>query len=192
MNLGLGDAMNLGWKLAAVARGDAMDAVFDTYTAERHPIGVRVLRWSLAQTALSTASGPRADALRDVVTDLLDTPDGATYVMSTIGGDRQRYDAGAGDPRVGTRVPDVPLGDGTTLAAAFHAGRAVLLDPANVCAAVAGPWTDRLTLLPGPSGAAADTPPGALVRPDSYVVWAGADACGLPEALTRWPGPLRP
>ncbi|GEL25766.1 FAD-dependent oxidoreductase [Pseudonocardia sulfidoxydans NBRC 16205] len=196
MNLGLGDAMNLGWKLAAVARGDAPAALLDSYTAERHPVGVRALRWSLAQTALSTASGPRADALRDVVADLLDTPDGATYVVSTIGGDRQCYDAGAGDPRVGSRVSDVPLGgDGTTIAAAFHAGRAVLVDPADACAGAAAPWKDRLTLLPGPdaaTGAGAEAPPAVLVRPDGYLAWVGADTCGLPEALTRWLGPRHP
>ncbi|ODU00476.1 MAG: hypothetical protein ABS81_23550 [Pseudonocardia sp. SCN 72-86] len=187
MNLGLGDAMNLGWKLAAVARGGAPEELLDSYTAERHPIGVRVLRWSLAQTALSTASGPRADALRDVVADLLDTPDGATYVVSTIGADRQRYDAGAGDPRVGTRVPDFPLGDGNTLAAAFHAGRPVLLDPAGEFAATARPWADRLTIL-GPDGTvtAPEAPRGVLVRPDGYIAWVAGDDAGLRAVLENW------
>lgn len=201
MNLGLGNAMNLGWKLALVARGEAPESLLDTYTAERHPIGDRVLRWSMAQTALSTPAGPRADALREVMADLLDTVDGATYVISTIGGDWQRYGAAGGHPLLGTRIPDVALRDGTTLAAAFEPGRAVLVDPAGAFDAVAAPWAHRLTIVP-PAGARtidSDSPlpdPAAvLVRPDGYVAWvatAPGDATGLRDVLTCWLGPPLP
>ncbi len=197
MNLGLGDATNLGWKLALVAAGYAPESLLDTYTAERHPIGDGVLRWSMAQTALSSTSGPRADALREVMADLLDTPDGATYVVSTIGGDRQRYDLGRGHPLLGTRVPDIPLGDGRTLADAFRTGRAVLIDPTGASRDSATAWADRLTVVAEPDTTPpahdpAETPPATLVRPDGYVAWIAGDpddTTGLHAALTRWLGP---
>ncbi|EOD63265.1 FAD-dependent monooxygenase, partial [Amycolatopsis vancoresmycina] len=147
MNLGLGDAVNLGWKLALVARGAAPDSLLDTYQAERHPIGAWVQKWSMAQTALSTAQGPRADALREVVAGLLDTPDGATHVVSMIGGQWQHYDLPGDHPLIGRRVPDLPLTDGTTMAAHFRTGRAVLLDTGTGAAAVAQAWRDRVTTV---------------------------------------------
>ncbi|WP_345458897.1 FAD-dependent monooxygenase [Actinoallomurus oryzae] len=191
MNLGIGDAVNLGWKLALVAHGAAPDSLLDTYTAERHPIGAWVQRWSMAQTALSTARGPRADALREVMADLLDTPDGATHVVSMIGGGRQRYDLPGDHPLLGRRVPDLPLDDGTTLAEHFRDGRAVLLDVGTGAAAVAGAWGDRVTVVTARPAAFPDQPLAALVRPDGYVAWVapdGADTGGLRAALVTWLG----
>jgi 2-polyprenyl-6-methoxyphenol hydroxylase-like FAD-dependent oxidoreductase len=190
MNLGLGDAVNLGWKLALVARGVAPDSLLDTYTAERHPIGAWVQKWSMAQTALSTARGPRADALREVMADLLDTPDGATYVVSMIGGAWQHYDLPGDHPLVGRRVPDLPLDDGTALAGYFRDGRAVLLDVDSGAAAVAAPWSDRVRVVTARPVAFPDQPMAALVRPDGYIAWAAlGEAEGLRAALTTWLGP---
>ncbi|MFF4623000.1 FAD-dependent monooxygenase [Nonomuraea jabiensis] len=191
MNLGIGDAVNLGWKLALVARGAASDSLLDTYTAERHPIGAWVQRWSMAQTALSSARGPRADALREVLAGLLDTPDGATHVVSMIGGDWQRYDLPGDHPLIGRRVPDLPLDDGTTLAGRFHDGRAVLLDASAGAATVAGAWGDRVTVVTARPAAYPGQPMAALVRPDGHVAWVAlgeTDGEGLRAALTTWLG----
>ena len=191
LNLGLGDAVNLGWKLALVARGVAPDSLLDTYTAERHPIGAWVQRWSLAQTALSAGRGPRADALREVVADLLDTPDGATYVVSKIGGAWQHYDLPGDFPLIGRRVPDLPLDDGTTLAPRFRDGRAVLLDTGTGAAEVAAEWGSRIELVTASPLAFPDQKLAALVRPDGHLAWAavGGEVPGLREALTTWLGP---
>jgi hypothetical protein len=190
MNLGLGDAANLGWKLALVARGVAPDSLLDTYTAERHPIGAWVQKWSMAQTALSTARGPRADALREVMADLLDTPDGATHVVSMIGGGWQHYDLPGDHPLVGRRVPDLQLDDGTTMAGWFRDGRAVLLDVDSGAAGVAAAWRDRVRVVTARPVAFPDQPMAALVRPDGHVAWVGfGGADGLRAALTTWLGP---
>jgi 2-polyprenyl-6-methoxyphenol hydroxylase-like FAD-dependent oxidoreductase len=192
MNLGIGDAINLGWKLALVARGAAPDSLLDTYTAERHPIGGWVQKWSMAQTALSAGRGPRADALREVMADLLDTPDGATHVVSMIGGGWQHYDLPGDNPLIGHRVPDLPLDDGTTLAGRFRNGRAVLLDVDTGAAMVAGAWGDRVTVVTARPTAFPDQPMAALVRPDGHIAWfalGGADRDGLRAALTTWLGP---
>jgi 2-polyprenyl-6-methoxyphenol hydroxylase-like FAD-dependent oxidoreductase len=192
MNLGIGDAVNLGWKLALVARGLAPDALLDTYTAERHPIGVWVQNWSMAQTALGAARGPRADALRDVLADLLDTPDGATHVVSMIGGNWQHYDLPGDHPLIGRRVPDLPLTDGTTLAGRFRDGGAVLLDVDMGAAEAARPWGDRHTVVTARPRAFPDQPMAALVRPDGHIAWialADPDHEGLRAALTTWLGP---
>jgi 2-polyprenyl-6-methoxyphenol hydroxylase-like FAD-dependent oxidoreductase len=190
MNLGIGDAVNLGWKLALVARGAAPEALLDTYTAERHPIGAWVQRWSMAQTALSTARGPRADALREVLAELLDTPDGATHVVSMIGGGWQHYDLPGEHPLVGSRVPDLTLDDGTSVARCFRDGRAVLLDLGlGVGEVAAGRHRVRVvTARPVPD---VGGPVAALVRPDGYVAWVGTgadDVDGLRTALAAWTG----
>jgi hypothetical protein len=191
MNLGIGDAVNLGWKLALVARGAAPESLLDTYTGERHPIGAWVQRWSMAQTAVNTAQGPRADALREVLTDLLDTPDGATHVVSMIGGGWQHYDLPGDHPLIGHRVPDLPLDDGTTLAQHFRDGRAVLLDAGTGAAAVAAAWADRVRIMSARPTAYLDQPMVALVRPDGYIAWIavdGPDDEGLERALATWLG----
>jgi 2-polyprenyl-6-methoxyphenol hydroxylase-like FAD-dependent oxidoreductase len=192
MNLGIGDAVNLGWKLALVARGAAPASLLDTYQAERHPIGAWVQKWSMAQTALSAARGPRADALREVMADLLDTPDGATHVVSMISGNWQHYDLPGDHPLLGRRVPDLPLADGTTMAGHLRDGRAVLLDAGTGTAAVAEPWGDRVKTVTARPVTFPDQPMAALIRPDGYLAWVAlddADRDGLRAALTTWLGP---
>ena len=111
LNLGIGDAMNLGWKLAAVARGDAAETLLDSYQAERHPIGARVLDWSRAQVALMRP-GPGQRALAAVFADLAATRDGATYLAERLWGVAQPPVFNGEHPWVGQSVPDVQLANG--------------------------------------------------------------------------------
>jgi 2-polyprenyl-6-methoxyphenol hydroxylase-like FAD-dependent oxidoreductase len=201
LNLGLGDAMNLGWKLAAVAGGRAPSHLLDSYTAERHPIGAWVLDWSRAQVALMRPE-PGARALTGVVRDLMGTVPGTTYFVKRISGLWQRYDLGPGHELAGRSAPDLPLADGTRLADQLHDGRGLLLDLAGdpELRALARGWAGRVLLasVGGPGGPdGPDLPDGPelsalLVRPDGYVAWAagpGAGLDGLPTALTTWFGP---
>jgi len=110
LNLGLGDAMNLGWKLAAVIRGDAPDSLLDTYSSERHPVGAQVLDWSRAQVALMRPSRS-SRALEAIIRDLIDTRDGATYFAERVWGVSLRYDLGDINPLVGRSAPDFELAD---------------------------------------------------------------------------------
>ena len=192
LNLGLGDAMNLGWKLAAVCRGEQGMDLLDTYTAERHPIGAWVLEWTRAQISIMRPE-PQARAMRAVTEALAETVDGTTFFVKRISGVWQRYDLGGGHPLVGASAPEADFADGTRLADHLHAGKAVLVDPAKAYAAAAAGYEDRLTVLAlpvqGPETAAA-----FLVRPDGYVAWAtsaqgvGEDEEALTKALHTWLG----
>ncbi|HEX4215259.1 MAG TPA: FAD-dependent monooxygenase [Candidatus Dormibacteraeota bacterium] len=191
LNLGLGDAVNLGWKLAATVRGWAPEGLLDTYTSERHPIGAWVLDWTRAQVAVMRGdAGSRA--LRGVVSDFLGTRDGATYYVKRISGLWQHYDLGDGHPLVGAIMPNLRLDDGTRLADHTHEGRALLVDLAgdDRLAALAEPYAGRLELVRGGSDGAGVS--GLLVRPDGFVAWASADGAsdpaGLQTALRRWLG----
>ena len=171
LNLGLGDAMNLGWKLAATVRGTAPDGLLDTYTRERHPVGARVLDWSRAQVAVMKP-GPHAAALQALIRDLLGTPDGTTYVYERTAGTSIRYALGQDHPLAGRTAPDFRLGDGRRLGDLLRAGRGVLLDfgPGRL----RGVATGAIRYAAGTAGN--DLGPGAvLVRPDGVVVWAGED-----------------
>jgi 2-polyprenyl-6-methoxyphenol hydroxylase-like FAD-dependent oxidoreductase len=191
LNLGLGDAVNLGWKLAATVQGRAPEGLLDTYTAERHPIGAWVLDWTRAQVAVMRGDA-YSRALRGVVTDFLGTRDGATYYVQRISGLWQRYDLGNGHPLVGAMMPDLRLDDGSRLSGHAHDGRALLVDLAgdDQLAALARPCAGRLKLVRGRSDGAGLS--GMLVRPDGVVAWASAggatDPAGLQAALRRWLG----
>jgi 2-polyprenyl-6-methoxyphenol hydroxylase-like FAD-dependent oxidoreductase len=191
LNVGLGDAVNLGWKLGATVSGWAPEGLLDTYTSERHPIGAWVLDWTRAQVAVMRGDA-YSRALRGVVTDFLGTRDGATYYVKRISGLWQRYDLGNGHPLVGATMPDLRLDDGTRLSDHAHQGRALLVDLAgdDRLAALAKPCAGRLELVRGRSDGAGLS--GLLVRPDGVVAWAladgAADPAGLETALTRWLG----
>ncbi|MFD9888517.1 FAD-dependent monooxygenase [Amycolatopsis sp. NPDC059027] len=187
LNLGLGDAMNLGWKLAAVARGFAPMSLVDTYTAEQWPIGAWVQRWSMAQTAAGVPGDPRVAALRDVLADLLDTPHGATYVVKKIGGGWQRYDLPGDHPLIGRRAPDFVLADGTTFAQHAATGAGLVLDPRGETGEVAEAWGDRVTVVTAAPTQFPGTPP-AFVRPDGYIAWVSGGRETLAESLRCWLG----
>ncbi|MER5433337.1 FAD-dependent monooxygenase [Streptomyces sp. NPDC002588] len=192
LNLGMGDAVNLGWKLAAVVRGTAPEGLLDTYTAERHPVGAWVLEWTRAQIALMRPQA-HARALREVVTGMAGTVDGTTYLVKKISGVWQTYDLPGGHPLVGHSAPDLELADGTRLGGLLHGGRGLLLDLADdgKLRALAEGYGDRVDVrtatCPGRPELA-----GLLVRPDGYVAWAadaGSDGGGeAADALDLWFG----
>ncbi|MDW5318222.1 FAD-dependent monooxygenase [Rhizobium sp. PL01] len=191
LNLGLGDAMNLGWKLAAVVRGRAPDGLLDSYFDERHPVGAQVLDWSRAQVSLMRPS-PSSRALEGIIRDLVDTRDGATYFAQRAWGVSLRYDLGGGHPIVGLSAPDFQLKDGRKLGDLLHSGRGLLLDfdgraPLQT---LATRWADRVIYA---TGEAADQMglSALLVRPDGFVVWAAEAAPELEDvtrATSRWFG----
>ncbi|MEC3976281.1 FAD-dependent monooxygenase [Amycolatopsis sp. H20-H5] len=191
LTLGIGDAVNLGWKLAATLRGWAPDGLLDTYTRERHPIAAKVLEATRAQVALMRPD-PMTSALRDVVSDLMDTEEGNAYFAKLMSGLGQRYDLGDGDPLVGGRTPDIELADGSWIGDHFADGQAVLFDFAGspeVAAAVSG-HAGRITLLSLPPKQNRDIT-ALLVRPDGYVAWASRTSGavdGLAEAIGTWFG----
>ncbi|MFG3047253.1 FAD-dependent monooxygenase [Streptomyces sp. NPDC048241] len=196
LNLGIGDAVNLGWKLAAVASGRSPESLLDTYDTERRPVGAWVLDWTRAQIGILRGD-PKSGALRGVVADLLATRDGTTYAVKQIAGVTQRTPLPGAHRWTGRYVPDVPLSDGSRLADHAHEGGFLLLDR-TPRAVFAGRAAGRarvvgdgdaggLGAVGGDDGAEVM---GALVRPDGVVAWATdtADPDGLTEALTRWAG----
>ncbi len=191
LNLGFGDAMNLGWKLAATLRGNAPTGLLDTYAAERHPVGAHVLDWSRAQVALMRPS-PASRALEAIVRDLIDTHDGATYFAERVWGVSIRYDLGGSHPVVGRSAPDFELTNGTRLGELLRNGRGLLLDFQGSASlqALADRWSDRITYLASDVKDRVDLT-ALLVRPDGFVAWA-ADGTPNPEeviqAASRWFG----
>ncbi|RYZ07857.1 MAG: FAD-dependent oxidoreductase [Myxococcales bacterium] len=190
LNLGLGDAMNLGWKLAATLRGVAPEGLLDTYTAERHPIGARILDWTRAQVAIMRPN-PHGRALEAIMRDLIATRDGATYFAERVWGVSLRYEPGDGHhPLVGRSCPDFELDDGRRLGSLLREGTGVLLDFAGrgKLAALDGHWGDRVQYIAQDAkdrlGLCA-----LLVRPDGFVAWASDTAPELEtvtQAAARW------
>jgi 2-polyprenyl-6-methoxyphenol hydroxylase-like FAD-dependent oxidoreductase len=189
LNLGLGDAMNLGWKLAATIRGDAPDGLLDSYTAERHPIGARILDWSRAQVALMR---PTQDsrALEAIFRDLIATRDGATYFAERVWGVSLCYDLGEEHPLVGRTCPDFELEDGTRPGTLLREGNGLLLDFGRQASlqALDGLWGDHVRYVASDAkdrlGLRA-----LLVRPDGFVAWASDTTPGAEEvtrAAARW------
>lgn len=184
LNLGLGDAMNLGWKLAATIRGDAPAGLLDSYTAERHPIGARILDWTRAQVALMRPNSG-SQALAAVMRDLIGTRDGATYFAERVWNVSLRYDLGEPHPLAGRSCPDFELADGTRLGTLLRVGTGVLLDfdQQPALKALAGIWGDRVRYVAGEPkerlGLSA-----VLVRPDGFVAWA-SDTASPPEEVMR-------
>jgi 2-polyprenyl-6-methoxyphenol hydroxylase-like FAD-dependent oxidoreductase len=192
LNLGIGDAVNLGWKLAATIHGWAPPGLLDTYTAERHPIGAWVLDWTRAQIAIMRPE-PHARALGRIVGDLMATGPGATYFVRKIFGSWHRYDLPGDHPLVGRSAPDLALAAGRRLSDHCHDGRALLLDLADQpgLRALAGRWGQRIAVV---STGCPDRPDlsGVLIRPDGIVAWAAngsPDLVTAEQALSTWLGP---
>ncbi|MCB1007079.1 MAG: FAD-dependent monooxygenase, partial [Acidimicrobiales bacterium] len=206
LNLGVQDAVNLGWKLALVAQGTAGDALLDTYHDERHPVGARVLDLTSAQVALATPDERHA-ALRATVAELLAMDEPRRRLAAQLAGLDVRYDLGDAHPLLGRRMPDLDLAltDGTTVRAfeLLHEARPVLvrLDPSAAATraddTTVEPWRHRLRVVDATADAiwdlpvigSVDAPAAALIRPDGHVAWtATADEEPLDVVLTRWCG----
>jgi 2-polyprenyl-6-methoxyphenol hydroxylase-like FAD-dependent oxidoreductase len=182
LNLGLQDAFNLGWKLAATVQGWAPDGLLDSYATERRPVAADVLTNTRAQSELmSLAPGPQA--VRRLLSELMDLPDVHRYLVEKIIATAVRYDVGEGHPLLGRRMADVRLTRGR-LYERMHGGRGLLLDPAGRLS-VAG-WEARVDHVVD-TGDGLDVP-AALLRPDGHVVWVGDDQRGLLDRLPRWFG----
>ena len=172
LNLGLGDAMNLGWKLAATIHDQAPDGLLDSYFTERHPLGVKVLDWSRAQAALMKPD-PGARALNAIMRDLIDTRDGATYMAGRAWGVTTKYDLGGEHPLVGHSVPNFEFEDGKTAGELMQDGRGLLLDfgAHDRLRAWASEYGDQVKCVSGSAKEQLGLST-VLVRPDGFVAWA--------------------
>ncbi|WP_329213644.1 rifampin monooxygenase [Streptomyces sp. NBC_01485] len=183
LNLGVQDAFNLGWKLAATVKGWAPEGLLDSYHAERHPVGAAVLDNTRAQMTL-LGTDPGATALRELFSRLMDFEEVNRYVTGIITAVGVRYDFGEGHELLGRRLRDVKLKQGR-LYELTHDGRGLLLDQTGRLS-VAG-WADRVDHVVGVSEEL--DVPAVLLRPDGHVAWAGEDQQELLSRLPQWFGP---
>ena len=149
LNTGVQDAVNLGWKLAQVVKGISPDSLLDTYHAERHPVGARVLRNTMAQVALMRADD-RIEALRDSVSELLGMDEPRKRFAAMMSGLDIHYDLGEGHPLLGRRMPDLDLVTASGPLRVFtllHEARPVLLDLGEPGGFDITPWADRVQLV---------------------------------------------
>jgi 2-polyprenyl-6-methoxyphenol hydroxylase-like FAD-dependent oxidoreductase len=199
LNVGVQDAVNLGWKLAQVVNKTSPESLLDTYHAERHPVAARVLRNTMAQTAL-LGYGERIEALRDTMSELLSMDEPRKQIAAMMSGLDVHYDLGEGHPLLGRRMPDLdvvttsgPLRVFTLL----HDARPVLLNLGRPGGFDIRPWADRVQLINAeyagvwelPVLGAVSAPTAVLIRPDGHVAWVGDGTdTGLRDALTTWFG----
>jgi 3-(3-hydroxy-phenyl)propionate hydroxylase len=200
LNTGVQDAVNLGWKLAQVVNGTSPESLLDTYHAERHPVGARVLRNTMAQTVLMRPDD-RIEALRDTVSELLSMDEPRKRFAAMMSGLDIHYDLGEGHPLLGRRMPDLDLvtTDGPPrVFTLLHDARPVLLNLGEPGGLDITPWADRVQLIDAeyagtwelPALGAVTAPAAVLIRPDGYVAWVGdGTQLGLIDALTTWFGP---
>ncbi|MEV5806793.1 rifampin monooxygenase [Streptomyces parvulus] len=182
LNLGVQDAFNLGWKLAAEVNGWAPEGLLDSYHAERHPVAADVLNNTRAQMELlSTAPGPRA--VRRLLAELVQFEDVSRHLTEKVTALNIRYDFGAGHELLGRRMRDVPLRQGR-LYELTRTGRGLLLDGSGRLS-VSG-WSDRVDHVVD-AGAKLEVP-AMLLRPDGHVAWVGEDQQDLFDRLPRWFG----
>ncbi len=191
LNLGIGDAVNLGWKLAATIKGWAPESLLDTYTTERHPIGAWALEWTRAQVALMRPERHEM-ALTAVVRDLIATRDGATYFSKKISGVWQRYNLPGDHPLIGKSAPDFEFADGTRLGEHCHDGRALLFDFAEnqQLRELGAKWNERLRVVLIHLKENSDLK-ALFMRPDGCVAWASNEEPNLTDAakaLAEWLG----
>lgn len=200
LNIGVQDAVNLGWKLAQVVKRTSPDSLLDTYHAERHPVAARVLRNTMAQVAL-LRTDDRTDALRDTMSELLSMDEPRKRFAAMMSGLDIKYDLGEGHPLLGRRMPDLdlvtsngPMGVFTLL----HKARPVLLNFGETGGFDVAPWADRVKVIEAtyagrwelPVLGAVTAPTAVVMRPDGYVAWVGdRTQLGLRDALTTWFGP---
>lgn len=202
LNTGVQDAVNLGWKLAQVVSGTSPSSLLDTYHAERHPVGARVLELTLALTALDRGDD-RTEALRKHMAKLLELGDVRKHYAGLLSGLDIHYDLGPGHPLLGRRMPDLDLvtpNGQRRVSNMLHRARPVLINLAAASPLDISPWAERVEYLNAsyvgawelPVLGVVPAPHAVLIRPDGYVAWVGdgSDA-GLTTALTTWFGPAK-
>jgi len=199
LNVGVQDAVNLGWKLAQVVKGTSPESLLETYHSERHPVAARVLRTTMAQTAL-TRGEARIDALRETIAGLLGMDEPRTRLAAELSGLDVCYDLGEGHPLLGRRMPDldvVTAGGPVRVFSLLHEARPVLLNLGAPGAFDIRPWADRVKLVDAaydgvwklPAVGEVAAPAAAVVRPDGHVAWVGEGSDeGLAGALSTWFG----
>jgi 2-polyprenyl-6-methoxyphenol hydroxylase-like FAD-dependent oxidoreductase len=200
LNIGVQDAVNLGWKLAQVVHGSSAESLLDTYHAERHPVAARVLKITMAQIALMRGDD-RTKALHERMTELLKMDEPRKRYGAMMSGLDVHYDLGSGHPLLGRRMPDLDVSTERGERRVFtllHAARPLLLNLGDPDSLDIAPWADRVRWVnAGYSGAwelpalgVVTAPSAVLVRPDGYVAWVGEGSdAGLRDALTTWFGP---
>ena len=200
LGTGVQDAVNLGWKLAQVVSETSPESLLDTYHAERHPVAARVLRNTMAQTAL-LRSDERIEALRDTMSELLSMDEPRKRFAAMMSGLDIHYDLGEGHALLGRRMPDLDLVTANGPLRVFtllHDARPVLLNLGEPGGFDITPWADRVQLVDAqyvglwelPALGAVTAPTAVLIRPDGYVAWVGDRThLGLTDALTNWFGP---
>jgi FAD binding domain-containing protein/aromatic ring hydroxylase-like protein len=200
LQTGLQDAVNLGWKLARVVKGASPESLLDTYHAERHPIGARVLRNAMASIVLRRED-ERTKALRDTIAELLGMDEPRRRFAAMMSGLDIHYDLGEGHPLLGRRMPDLDLvtkNGPLRVFSLLHAARPALINLGEPGAFDITPWADRAHLVDAkyvgpwelPALGPVTAPTAVLVRPDGYVAWVGElTQPGLADALTTWFGP---
>lgn len=200
LNIGVQDSVNLGWKLAQVVKGRSPVSLLDTYQAERHPVGARVLQNTMAQRALG-ATDERTGALRDFLAELLTMDQPRKHIAGMISGLDVHYDLGEGHPMLGWRMPDLDLATANGPVRVFellHNAKPVLLNLGDAGALDITAWAERVQLVNAsyagpwelPVLGEVSAPSAVLVRPDGHVAWVGEGRdAGLRDALTTWFGP---
>jgi 3-(3-hydroxy-phenyl)propionate hydroxylase len=199
LNTGVQDAVNLGWKLAQVVDKTSPESLLDTYHAERHPVGARVLHNTMAQVALSSPDD-RHQALRDTMTELLGMDEPRRRIAAMLSGLDIHYDLGEGHPLLGRRMPDLDVNtsDGPTrVFTLLHGARPVLLNLGEPDGVDISPWATRVRFVDAKHAGVWElpvlgeiaAPPAVVIRPDGYVAWAGdLTDPELPRALATWFG----
>jgi 2-polyprenyl-6-methoxyphenol hydroxylase-like FAD-dependent oxidoreductase len=200
LNIGVQDAVNLGWKLAQVVKRTSPESLLDSYHAERHPVAYRALRNTMAAVALRR-SDERTEAVRDTIAGLLGLDEARRQFAAMMSGLDVHYDLGEGHPLLGRRMPDLDLFTDNGPMRVFtllHDARPILLDLGEPSDLDIAPWADRVQLVRAkyngvwelPALGAVTAPTAVLIRPDGHVAWVGdRDSVGLTAALTAWFGP---
>jgi 3-(3-hydroxy-phenyl)propionate hydroxylase len=200
LNIGVQDAVNLGWKLAQVVRRTSPESLLDSYQAERHPVGARVLHNTMAHIAIRRTDD-RSRALGDYLSEFLGMDEPRRRMAAEMSGLGVHYDLGDGHPLLGRRMPDLELVTANGPLRVFtllHHARPVLLNLGEPGGFDIAPWADRVQLVDAsyagtwelPSLGPVTAPTAALIRPDGYVAWVGDQTqSGLSDALTTWFGP---
>ena len=200
LNIGVQDAVNLGWKLAQVVKRISPQSLLDTYHAERHPVAARVLRNTMAQVALRRTDD-RTKALGDTLAEIIRMDEPRKRIAAEMSGLGIHYDLGPGHPLLGRRMPDLDLITASgplRLYTLLHRARPVLLNLGEPGGIDIAPWAERVQLVDAkyvgawelPAIGAVAAPTAVLIRPDGYVAWVGeSNPVGLTDALTTWFGP---